>query len=299
MAEKLFARSPISSFLCISMGFSTAIDEDRKFVWNDELIEVDDFKNVVEVTINGATTILRNKSLDHDEFKPIQISKRVKLGQVPSGPGPIDPHVWRFEGLIFKNTIEVDSGRLELDRCAALSAEVHSVDVVEPVLTITNTLCKRIQAESGLVELQYSTILTSSVVEKINASECIFNGLIRKNHNLTSPPGAGCVRYSSLLPSQKTGLLTIFNSHKISAVFYTTEYLAQGCGVLHPATNRKISQGAEDGGEMGSCHHMYISARRNAVITKLDDYLPIGMTATLIPDSTLYKISDFNAEDES
>ena len=279
-------------------GFFVEIDNDRKFTWKDNLINNADFLNLVEVTINGDSTIFRNKSLDSNDYKPVHISQRVELGQVSSGVGPADPLMWRFEGFHFKNTIEVDSGRLELDRCAVLSAEVHSEDTETPVLTITNSLCKRIQAATGLIRLQYCTILTTTIAEKIQASECIFNGLIRKDHNTASKPGEGCIRYSSVLPGQDRGLVKLHNTKKVEPVFFSDIFLEHGCGVLHPANHTHISNGAEDGGELGACHHLYIIARRDAVILKLHEYLPVGMKAVIIPDMSIYDIPDAEMEAE-
>jgi len=273
-------------------GFYVEINSDRKFTWNDTLITDEEFLALVKVTVKDDKTIFRNKSLDTDDYRPVHITQRVELGQVESGVGPADPLLWRFEGFHFKNTIEVDSGRLELDRCAVLAAEVHSEDTDVPVLTISNSLCKRIQAASGLIRLKYCTILTTTIAEKLQASECIFNGLIRKDHNAASEPGQGCLRFSSVLAEQKKGLIKFHHTKKQTPVFFSDNYLEHGCGVLHPANEKHIRNGAEDGGELGGCHHLYIVARRDAVIIKLQDYLPVGMRAVIIPDMSIYDIPD-------
>ncbi|MBE9567872.1 MAG: hypothetical protein IMF14_04185, partial [Proteobacteria bacterium] len=203
---------------------------------------------------------------------------------------PEDPAVWRFEGFIFSHTIEVDSGRLELDRCAVLAAEVHSIDTDKPVLTASNCLLKRLQAASGLVNMQYCTVLTNTIAEQLTASECIFNGLIRRHHDEDSLPGEGCIRYSALHPDQLDGDAKLFNSHKLLATFRSIVFGEAGCAVLHPSTASEITHGAEDGGEMGAYHHLFLIARHLAVIKKLENFLPTGMKAVIIPDISLHDL---------
>ncbi|MBC8211745.1 MAG: hypothetical protein H8E21_11845 [Gammaproteobacteria bacterium] len=271
-------------------GFFQPVPPNRRFSWPENLTDLltnPQFIKRVKVEMNGAELTLRNKSLDEKIFRPILIRKPVRLGQVASGIGPADPARWRFEGFIFSRTIELDSGRLELDRCAVFAAEVHSVDLNNPVLSADNCLLKKLQAASGLVRLQYCTILNRSIVEKLFASDCIFNGLIRKDHNPASKPGKGCVRYSSLLPTQDSGELYLFHTQAVKAVFKTEIFPRAGCGVLHCANPTQISTGAEDGAEMGAYHHLYLSARTQAVLKKLEDFLPAGMQAVVIPDDSL------------
>ena len=60
-----------------------------------------------------------------------------------------------------------------------------------------------------------------------------------------------------------------------------------GTGVLHPEAPRSIRFGAEDGGEMGTYHGRRYSSAAEAVRSKLEDYLPVGLQAVLIPDPRL------------
>jgi hypothetical protein len=277
-------------FVATHPGFFETVSEDREFSWDENLKDDESFLALVSVEIIENKTIYRNKTLDENVFKPIVMQQRVELAQVPSGTGPVDPDVWRFEGFVFSHTIEVDSGRLELEQCAVLAAEVHSIDLELPVLIINNCLCNRVQAARGLVQMQYSTVLTTAIAEKLNASDCIFNGQIRKHHDEVSLPGKGCIRYSAIMPEQDEGELKLFKTHFQEAVFYSINYGDAGCGVLHPATDLNISNGAEDGGEMGAYHHLFLVARHDAVIKKLDDFLPTGMKAVVIPDGSLHDL---------
>ncbi|MBT3203535.1 MAG: hypothetical protein HOM14_15395 [Gammaproteobacteria bacterium] len=285
-----FHPSRVLLFTATHPGFFTQVPASRRFLWNEDLIQNESFLNIVNVEINGDTTIFHNKSLDNDQFQAIIIRQRVKLGQVPSGTGPVDPSVWRFEGFIFSHTIEADSGRLELERCAVLAAEVHSTDLDLPVITANDCLFKRVQAAKGLVQLQYCTVLNITLAENLLASGCIFNGLIRKDHDDVTQPGNGCIRYSSILPEQAAGKLQLFNHVIKQAVFFSTIFGESGCAVLHPATSKQIKHGAQDGAEAGAYHHLYLQARGEAVIKKLKDFLPTGMQAVIIPDASLHHL---------
>lgn len=275
-------------FAATHPGFFGPVPADRRFQWSESLTENESFLNLVHIETSGDKTVLRNKSLDEGLFQAIVISKRVKLGQVLGGVEA--PSIWRFEGFVFRNTIEVDAERLELDRCAVLAAEVHSTDEHQIVLTADNCLFKRIQAARSLLQLQYCTVLTTTIAEKLYASDCIFSGLIRRQNDNTSLPGEGCIRYSAISPDQADGDLKFFNNYYLKAVFHSMDFGQPGCAVLHPATPLEIAHGTEDGGEMGAYHHLFLVARQRAVIKKLENFLPTGMKAVFIPDLSLHDL---------
>jgi len=63
-----------------------------------------------------------------------------------------------------------------------------------------------------------------------------------------------------------------------------------GCATLHPATAEAIRFGAEDGSEMGAYHSRRYSLLLAAVQDKLNDFLPVGMEAVIIPDLRLHRL---------
>ena len=63
-----------------------------------------------------------------------------------------------------------------------------------------------------------------------------------------------------------------------------------GYGVLDPVTPDAIRFGAEDGGEMGACHHKYYSLKAEAVLDKMREFLPVGMEPVLIQDPRLLHV---------
>jgi hypothetical protein len=105
-----------------------------------------------------------------------------------------------------------------------------------------------------------------------------------ENHWLDS-----CVRYSrvpSLATGRPGGQMTNTDA---PVVFQSREFGEPGCGVLHPATSTAVQQGAEDGGEMGAYHEEAFALRRNAMLDKLADFLPVGLEAVVVPDTRLYE----------
>lgn len=245
------------------------------------------FLEHIEVIEQDQLTIYRNKSLASTVFVPVAISGVIKLGQVASGVGDAAAHTWRFEGLVLRNTVELDSGRIELLRCAARKIEVHSVDKNQPVIKARGCLFKQLQAARGLVQLEYCTVLDRTLSETIQASDCLFMGSIRKDQRPPTPPDRGCIRYSRIPPASDDGGLVIEHSTRVEPEFFEHRFGQRGCGVLRPATAPAIRHGAEDGGEMGAYHDQHLSLLAEAAVDKLQDFLPVGVQAVVIPDPRL------------
>jgi hypothetical protein len=242
-----------------------------------------------------------------------------------SGPIEIDKAaVYRFENIWFADPVEMRKGHLELQNCAVRSVVVHTgrpdadgtVQSVadetarrsEPVLTATGCLIRSLRTVYGLTRLEYCTVLRSLAVEALQASDCIIMPKIHWHFRKTdSPPptgwkqsrlsqepleGWGCVRLSCLQPQvwpdpqqQKQANPGVCG---VRPLFISDGFGRPGCGVLHPATDRAIRFGAEDSGEMGAYHESHHCLRQDALLNKLNDYLPVGIEAALIPDVSLW-----------
>ncbi|MCF6324883.1 MAG: phage tail protein [Gammaproteobacteria bacterium] len=245
------------------------------------------FLELIDVIEEGNLTIYRNKTCGTDNFVPVNISRVIKLGQVADGVGDADFHTWRFEGVNLLHTLEADSGRVELIDCAARKVEVHSIDYEQPVITAHSCLIKNIQAARGVTQLEYCTVLDTTLSEVVRASDCIFLGRIRKHHLPSAPPDSGCVRYSRVIKSQAQGGMRLSHVTRSRVEMFSLLFAERGCGVLHPATPQAVRHGAEDGGEMGAYHDFYLSLLAEAVVDKLQDYLPLGVQAVMIPDERM------------
>ena len=275
-------------FSAMQAGFFNHYKTLKKFAWSDGLFSDNFFLSVASVTRIDNKIIVRNLSLNSKNFERIIISTVVTLKQDVDGL----PLVWRFEGFVFIRTMKVESGRIELDRCALLAAEINTANLNHPVFNASNCLINKLQAEFGLIRLQYCTVLETTIAAKLNASDSIFNGLIGKSLMDKTLPGNGCVRYCSILPEQLAGDIQYFKVPKLKAVFYQDKFhLHQdGCAVLHPATPIEIANGAADGREMGAFHHLHLVARQQAIIKKLIDFIPTGMLPVIIPDRSLNQL---------
>jgi hypothetical protein len=128
--------------------------------------------------------------------------------------------------------------------------------------------------------------LRKAICEWLEASDCIFIGTIQKDHPTQPPPQDGCVRFSRI-PSLALGAVSVRHCTDDTPIFFSDHFGEHGCAALHPATPDSIRHGAEDRGEMGAYHARHYVLRAEAVISKLQEYLPVGLEAVLIPDPHL------------
>ncbi len=244
----------------------------------------DRFEEFIEIIEEYGVKRFRNRSLDQAEFQPVEVQHQIELGSA-TNPGI---HTWKFEGLILKNTVKVSSGKVSFDSCAVRRVESVSSDVNDPVIYARNTLFDSLEAGSGLVELEYCTVLKKTLVRVINASDCIFNDLIHRGGATFPAPVKGCIRYSAVKAGQLKGVkMTFARLSREPAVFFTDHFGDRSCGVLHPACPSSISQGAEDGTEMGAYHFFSLGLLAEAVQTKLKDFVQLGLEPVVIPDQEL------------
>lgn len=202
--------------------------------------------------------------------------------------------------LAFLDTLTVDGGRLELAGVAARRVVVKTAGGEAPVLDARDCLFGSIEA-AGLVRLEYCTVLGDLAAGRLQASDCLFAGGVE----ITGPgeQEASCVRYSRIppplaaLPDRRLrrGATTteepVFYDFELrdaeGAPRRSTEFGMPACGVLHPSAPELICFGAEDGGEMGAFHRRRYCLGRAAVLDKLEDFLPVGIEAALVPDPGL------------
>jgi hypothetical protein len=140
----------------------------------------------------------------------------------------------------------------------------------------------------------------------LQASDCIFAGSITNVADpltIEVPPAfLNCIRYSrvpvallddsnAITPGSNTLETPVFIQfdYCVAGVHEhrTAVYGEPGYGVLNAVTSGAIRFGAEDGGEMGACHHKYYSLRAEAVLDKMREFLPVGIEPVLIQDTRL------------
>lgn len=205
-----------------------------------------------------------------------------------------------FEGLSFDAKLRCPSEghRLRFRNAAAREVFVFTKDTAEPVIDAVDSLFDSVLAPSGLIRLEYVTILEALGGERLQVSDSL---IARQQPGITSQQKVSVIRYSRTpLPLvEGTGLLAAFNTTEPplfveldfqdggQTVRRPAKFGEPGSGVLHPEAPRAIRLGSEDGGEMGAYHGRRYSQASEAVRSKLEDYLPIGLEAVLIPDPLL------------
>ena len=210
----------------------------------------------------------------------------------------------RFENLLVRGTISVTTNNLKqtqlsLQKCAVekLSMELPGD---APMVIAQDCLFGEIISASGFAQLVYCTVLGETHLERLWASDCIFAG------DLIDVKCGGvdtCVRYSRLpdlaalsgCPAENSPSNTTDDPNFIRLYFQAgddcllrpAEFGEPGCGVLDLTTSKSIREGAEDDGEMGAYHHLYLSAQMRAVKLKLRDFLPFGQEIAIRYDPRL------------
>jgi hypothetical protein len=130
--------------------------------------------------------------------------------------------------------------------------------------------------QAGDAHLERVTILGSARLRTIEASECIFRDAIQVERRQS-----GCVRYSyvpsgSLVP-RRFRCVPAAGDVEHTPSFVSMNPGDPGYAQLDRATSTTISQGAEDGNEMGAYHFVCASHRVTHLRTRLDDYTRFGV----------------------
>lgn len=213
--------------------------------------------------------------------------------------------------VIFEGRVEVASGTMELLRSAVAELEINSAAVVAspgaetPVLDAVDCLFDTVTAANALVRMEYCSVMQSANCKRLQASDCIFVGPITDAAG--GAPESGCIRYSRVPPDYTTAGSDLFagttTNTRQSTIFARFDFCGgsapeyriaafgeTGYAVLDPHTADAIRFGAEDGGEMGVGHHRFYSLKMEAVLDKLNEFLPIGIEPVLVYDRRLLRL---------
>lgn len=127
-------------------------------------------------------------------------------------------------------------------------------------------------AEEGTCELSRVTVLGSTRVLVLEASEVIFDGPVEVTDRFH-----GCVRYSRVPEGA-----VLPHRHR---VVEGTEVRFVSRDRFHPAHARladdcdpALTRGAEDGSELGAFHHVRLGQRTEALARRLTEFTPAGLT---------------------
>jgi hypothetical protein len=211
-----------------------------------------------------------------------------------------------FEDLLFTGRITVESNpahdmRLKLTRCAVAHLHLEPAGKTPDVQAL-DCLIGEIEGQSGFAQLVYCTVLGETQLERVWASDCIFNGdLVGVNCD----DQKSCIRYSRVAElsaaggcvSEKSAHVVTDDPNFVSHFFADPGGCAlrpaifgePGAGVLDLTSSRRLLTGSEDGGEMGAMHHLFHIARIQAVRRKLADFLPLSQDVAIRYDPHLVR----------
>jgi len=200
--------------------------------------------------------------------------------------------------------IEVKSknDRLKIDLVRSICGPIKLTAAISKLLVeesiVDNGGGKAISAGLTAVELQKSTIFGSIKALSIEASDCIFTGMID-----TERRQEGCIRFSYVSVNSKTPrryrcqpdleIATQLSEAEedaiektilewLSPAFTSTKYKHYAYAQLSQSCPLLIREGAEDGSEMGVFSFLAQPQRETNIKVALDEYLRIGLEAGII-----------------
>jgi hypothetical protein len=221
---------------------------------------------------------------------------------VTTSPPAFSEQTVTIEDLVVDGTVRVPAGGHVVLRRAAIKRLIVDTDDVEtPVIDAVDCLFDTVEAPEGLVRMLGTTVMERLTCRRLQASDAILPGptLIQRR---TGDPRS-CVRHSRVPPALASAPVDDVETVAITdaePIFAAFDHCAReggvrpverfgdpGYGVLDPATTDRIRFGAEDGGELGADHHRATSLMAAAILAKLEEFLPLGIEAVLVPDARL------------
>ena len=246
--------------------------------------------------------------------RPVKIGPREVFAALNLNPDDAPDRITLSGGLILSSerkvalydlnvlgTVTVHSGsQLHLTNTAVANVTLEApLDEAVPSLIATSSLLGRLRGPAGFARLEYVTIMGDTQAGALQASDCIFVGPLDEPGCL-SP--RSCIRYSRLPASlnpetcafakarSNTSLKPQFTRRPLKSGGCRIDvpvFGEAGCGVLDISSPTQISEGAEDGMEMGAYHARGYVARLASLKRKLTDQLPLGQTLSLRHDPML------------
>jgi len=212
--------------------------------------------------------------------------------------------------LVFADDITITTGQLVLIRSAVpgltVATPLNPSGAAIPSLTARDCLFQSIEVAQGLARLEYCTVMATASCKYLQASDCIFAGTITgvTEQEVDSPldPFTNCLRYSAVHVIDKDCIIPSRTNTRAQPVFGEFHFCSGtdiprkavygelGYGVPGPLTPPAVRFGAEDGGEMGAYHHRYYSLKAEAMLKKMQEFLPVGIEPILIQDERLLRV---------
>jgi hypothetical protein len=135
----------------------------------------------------------------------------------------------------------------------------------------------------GKVHAQVLTLVSNSIIwAALAPADTWASGLVADRLQI------GCVRFSFLPYQAVTPRRFECVEHQLASaqpVFSTTQYGQPAYLKMWACTDNSIRRGADDGGEMGAFHFVLAPLRESDLSIRLQEYVPVGLSAGLIYNS--------------
>lgn len=219
-----------------------------------------------------------------------------------------------FEDLLFTGVVNDTPPRpprlrirhgaqLTLRRVAAeqVTLEGGDASLARPALIARDSLFKIITGPNSFAELVYCTVMSQTDLARIHASDCLLATL---SDNIDCEADTSCIRYSRFdaPPGKASCFVKSASSNTADRPDFVQRWYRErdgtcalrlaaygepGYGVLDILASGNITRGAEDEGELGAHHHLFLAAGLRALQQKLTHYLPLGQEIALTYDPML------------
>jgi hypothetical protein len=267
---------PKSLIVYLPPPFGLCAPAPKSVAWPGEADwENHEFLERIESEASPGVVVIRNKTAES-----VLITDDLTIG--PGGIALPEGQTLRLEKLRF-GKVTLAGGTVQLERCA-VGEFAFGLPDADKILAARSVLFGSVTGGKGIAALEYCTILEAvSAGAMLQASEVIFP-------DDTPADRIACARYSRLpaaaLDDDQPGRRRATNTD-VAPLFVAAEFCRPGAGVLRPESSTALLEGAEDGTEMGAYHDWRYGALRNALRSKLADFLPLGIRPVLVWDERL------------
>jgi hypothetical protein len=158
------------------------------------------------------------------------------------------------------------------------SGLIESITLRDSIIQAADPRDDAISLTGGLLVLSRCTILGIANVHRLDASECILHNVVKvvdRQH--------GCVRFSAW--SADSDLPRHYESVRMpprAPLFASRNFGRPEYAQLLPTVGREISEGAENGSEMGAFCREMNAVKERSLFIKYQEYLPLGLEPVIV-----------------
>jgi hypothetical protein len=188
--------------------------------------------------------------------------------------------------------VEARIRQLNVDRCILGPIQTSAAGEIEE-LNVSDSIIQALGADqalvlsTGVVKLNRVTVLGRATLDRLYASECILNSVFRVNDTQD-----GCIRFTawstgSVIPRKYESVeippgAPLFTSLEFGQPGYAQLLETVDRNIVSGAPGATISEGAEDGSEMGAFAREKTPIKRRSVLIKYQEFMPAGLVPVII-----------------